>query len=126
MWLTPVNGHDIRKRTALFSKRIVRLYKALPYALANQMMGNQVLRSGTSIGAQVAEASFAKSRADLVSKLQGALQESEETHYWLTLIDETAIFPAARMKNIISESKEITAIIAAIIGKSQRPSNTQQ
>ncbi len=123
MWLTPVNGHDIKKRTALFSKRIVRLYKAMPNSIANQTMGKQVLRAGTSVGAQVAEATFAKSRADLISKLQGALQESEETHYWLTLIVETEIFSARRMQDIMKESSEITAIIAAIINKSTRRNN---
>ena len=124
MWLTPTNGNDIRKRTALFAKRIIRLHKALPHTMANQTVGKQLLRSGTSVGAQVAEASFAKSRADFISKLEGALHESEETHYWLTLIAETDVFRSSRLVEILKESKEITAIIAAIVSKSRRRKST--
>lgn len=119
MWLTPVNGNDIRKRTALFARRIIRLCKALPAATASQTIRKQLLRSGTSVGAQVVEASFAKSRADFVSKLEGALQESEETSYWLTLVTEADIFRRSRVEDILKESKEITAILASIVSKSR-------
>ena len=93
-----MNGRqDLRKRTKDFALRIVKLYGALPKSAVAQVLGKQILRSGTSVGAQYREACRAKSNADFVTKIEGALQELDETQYWLELISEAAIIPAKRL-----------------------------
>ena len=76
-------NEDLRVRTKDFAIRIVRLFAALP-----KTTEAQVLRCGTSVGAQYREAQHAKSDADFISKIEGSLQETEETAYWLELIEE--------------------------------------
>ncbi len=86
---------DLRKRTKDFALRIVKLYSALPKSSVAQVLGKQILRSGTSVGAQYREACRAKSNADFVNRIEGALQELDETLYWLELIGESKTdFPA--------------------------------
>ena len=73
---------DLKHRTKQFALRIIRLYSALPRRAVGGVVGLQLLRSGTSIGAQYREAQRAKSDADFISKIEGALQELDETQYW--------------------------------------------
>jgi four helix bundle protein len=82
---------DLKQRTKSFALRIIRLYSALPKRGAAQILGTQVLKSGTSAGAHYREACRAKSDADFISKIEGALQELDETQYWLELIGEAKI-----------------------------------
>ena len=70
---------ELKERTKDFAIRIMRLYSALPKKTEAQVLGTQVLRSGTSVGAQYREAQHAKSNADFISKIEGSLQELEET-----------------------------------------------
>ena len=72
---------DLKQRTKDFALRIIRLYAALPKTTEAQVLGKQVLRSGTSIGAHYREAQRAKSDADFINKIEGGLQEAEETIY---------------------------------------------
>lgn len=81
-------------------------------------MGRQLLRSGTSVGAQIAEATYAKSRADFISKMQGSLQELCETKYWLDLLVEAELIERARLNDLYDETNQLMAIVTAIIGKS--------
>ena len=80
-------------------------------------MGKQVLRSGTSIGAHYSEANRAKSDADFINKLQTALQELDETAYWLELIIEARIFDQFKVTPLIQETKELNAIMTTIVKK---------
>lgn len=80
---------DILERTKRFALRIVRLYSALPKTTVAQVIGKQVLRSGTSVGAHVREGKRSRSDAEMVGKTEGALQELEETVYWLELLVES-------------------------------------
>ena len=80
---------DLKIRTKEFSLRIIRMYAALPKSTVGQVIGKQILRSGTSVGAHYREASKARSTAEFVSKLGGAQQELEETAYWLELLSES-------------------------------------
>ncbi len=73
---------DLKTRTKEFALRIIRLYSAMPNTTASQVLGKQILRSGTSVGAQYREGVRAKSDADFINKLEGSLQELEETSYW--------------------------------------------
>jgi four helix bundle protein len=80
---------DLKLRTKDFALRIIRLYTSLPKTTEAQILGKQVLRSGTSVGAHYREGSRAKSDADIINKFEGALQELDETAYcssfWLNL-----------------------------------------
>lgn len=110
-------AQNLYDRTKKFAVRIVRLYAALPKNAEAQVMGRQFLRSGTSAGAHYREARRAKSDADLVSKLEGGLQELDETAYWLELLEDTNIVPADRLKPLRDEVDELIAIFVSIVKK---------
>jgi four helix bundle protein len=86
---------DLRSRTKAFALRVIRLYRALPKITEAQVLGKQLLRSGTSVGAQYREAVRARSRAEFISKIETALQELEETIYWIELLADGGIVRAA-------------------------------
>ena len=77
---------DLAARIKDFARRIIRLYCALPKETVAQVLGKQVLRSGTSVGANYPEANRARSKAEFVSKIGGCLNETDETVYWLELL----------------------------------------
>ena len=83
---------DLKQRTKTFALRIIKLYSALPRRGDAKVFGNQILKSGTSVGAQYREACRAKSDADFISKVEGALQELDETAYWLELMARLRLF----------------------------------
>ena len=84
---------DLKVRTKQFALRIIRLYTSLPKTTEAQVIGKQVLRSGTSVGAQYREAQRAKSDADFINKVEGSLQELDETGYWLELLQTARLCP---------------------------------
>ncbi|MEX0713159.1 MAG: four helix bundle protein [Pirellulales bacterium] len=102
---------DLATRTKAFALRIIRLFGALPKAAVAQVLGKQLLRSGTSVGAHYREATRARSTAEFVSKVQGGLAELEETAYWLELLAESGIIRASRLHDIRREADELTAIL---------------
>lgn len=102
---------DLKERTREYALRVVRLYAAMPKTGAAQVLGVQVLRSGTSVGAHYREATRARSNAEFISKIEGALQEIEETSYWLELIGAAAILPPTRLRALMAETNELTAIL---------------
>lgn len=110
-------SEDLKIRTKNFSVRIIRLFAALPKSTQAQVIGKQFLRSGTSVGAQYREAQHAKSNADFVSKIDGSLQELEETAYWLELLEELKIFKPEKLNPIQQETRELTAIFVTISKK---------
>lgn len=109
----PDKERDLRVRTKQFALRIIRLYSALPKKTVAQVIGKQVLRSGTSVGANDREATRARSTAEFVSKLEIALQEIEETIYWLELLIESDIVTASRLTSLQTEAEELKAICIA-------------
>src|SRR6266478_1620664 len=84
---------NLADRTKILSLRIIKLYTHLPKSLPAQVIGKQLLRCGTSVGAQYREAIRARSNAEFISKIEGSLQELEETTYWLELLGESGFFP---------------------------------
>ncbi len=108
---------DLKTRTKTFALRIIRLYTSLPKTTEAQVLGKQVLRSGTSIGAHYREANRAKSDPDFISKIEGALQEADETSYWLELLVESEIVKAEKVAALISETDELIAIFVTIVTK---------
>ncbi|MCK5225653.1 MAG: four helix bundle protein [Planctomycetes bacterium] len=111
---------DIQKRTFLFACRIVKLYQFLVNQKnAGRILGKQLLRSGTSIGANLEEATAGQSKADFISKCNIALKEARETHYWLRLLKETKILSAQKLNDLAEESNELVAILTSIVKKSR-------
>ena len=89
---------ELGGRTKKLALAIISLYTSLPKTTEAQVLGRQVLRSGTSIGAHCREGRRAKSDADFINKLQGALQELDETAYWLDLLNESGIGKTERLE----------------------------
>jgi len=108
---------DLKVRTKAFALRIIRLYSSLPKTTEAQVIGKQVLRSGTSVGAHYHEAQRAKSDADFINKIEGALQELDETGYWLELLAESGIVAAKKLTALHTETNELIAILVTIAKK---------
>ncbi len=104
---------DLRARTRDFALRIMRLYAVLPKAGEARVLGDQLLRSGTSVGANYREAMRARSKAEFVSKVGIAIQELEETDYWLELLAESGIMPGDRLADLRTELSEIMAMLVS-------------
>ena len=111
------NQNDLRQRTTDFALRIVRMYTKLPKTTEAQALGRQVLRSGTSVGAQFRESQRAKSDADFINKLEGCLQEADETAYWLELLVRADIVSAEKLAPLRKETDEVIAILVTIVTK---------
>jgi four helix bundle protein len=111
---------DLRDRTKAFALRIVRLYSSLPKTTEAEVMGKQVLRSGTSIGAHYREAIRARSTAEYISKLEVALQEMEETIYWLELLSDSEVVERSRIEKLFEEAQELTAILVTCVRKAKQ------
>ena len=95
------------------------MYAALPKTTEAQVLGKQVLRSGTSVGANYREANRGRSKAEFVAKLGDCLKELDETDYWLSLLVKSEIVPVSRMQSLIDETNELTAIMVTIIKKTK-------
>ncbi len=108
---------DLKKRTKEFALQIIHLYLSLPKSNVAQVIGKQLLRSGTSVGANYREASRARSNAEFISKLNISLQELEETSYWLELLDESGISLSKYLTRISAEVNELISILVSIIKK---------
>ena len=105
---------DLRRRTKQFALRIIRLFTALPNSAPAQVLGKQVLRSATSVGANYREASRSRSDQEFVAKLGDCLKELDETLYWLELLSEADILPAAKLTALQTETNELLAIFTTI------------
>ncbi len=108
-------GADLRDRTKIFALKIIRLYSSLQKGGADQVLGRQLLKSGTSVGAHYREATRARSSAEFVSKIEGGLQELEETSYWLELLFETRGGRKDEIQDLIQEANELTAILVSSV-----------
>jgi four helix bundle protein len=106
---------NLRERTKQFALRIIRLYLATPERGATRILGNQILKSGTSVGAHYREAQRAKSNADFISKIEGALQELDETSYWLELLGDSELVASSRLDSLRQETDELLAILVTIV-----------
>jgi len=106
---------DLKVRTRQFAIRIIRSYSALPKTTVAQVIGKQLLRSGTSVGAHYREGIRSRSNAEFISKLEGALQELEETVYWLELVLESEIFTKDQVGDLMGEADELIAILTTCV-----------
>jgi len=104
------NGRDLKARTKKFALRILRLYRALPAKEEARILGRQVLRSGTSVGANYRAACRARSRAEFIAKLGIVLEEADETVFWLELLLEGGIVNHEKLGALLQEAQELTSI----------------
>ncbi len=111
---------ELRTRTKSFALRIIRLYVSLPRTTQAQILGKQALRSGTSVGAHYREACRAKSDADFINKMEGGLQELDETAYWLELLVESKIVREEKLAPLMKETDELLAIFVTIVTNLKR------
>ena len=111
---------DLKVRMREFALRIIRLYAKLPKSTEGQVIGKQLLRSGTSVGAHYREGSRARSTAEFVSKLGGGQQELEETIYWLELLQEAEIVKPTLLDGLITECYELQAIFTTCIKNAKK------
>lgn len=109
----------LRKRLKQFALRIIRLYESLPKHGAIHVITHQLLRSGTSPGAQYAESCRAKSDADFISKIEGALQELEESLYWLELLIEGNFVAENKLLPLCEETNELISIFVTMVLKTK-------
>src|SRR5437879_2975438 len=112
--MNKTHNQDLRQRTKTFALRIIHLYAALPSGAIAQVLGGQILCSGTSPGAHYREACRAKSNADFISKIEGGLQELEETVYWLELIGDAGLIARKRLKPLCDEAGELIAMFVTM------------
>jgi TIGR02436 family protein len=110
---------DILDRTYDFALRIVILARELPDSTDCRILIRQLVRSGTSVGANVEEATAGSSKEDFIYKMNIALKEARETHYWLRLIRDIKYLPPRRFEAIIQEADELRRILGAIVSKSR-------
>ena len=116
----------IDERTYKFALRILKLVDALPHSTKGETLARQVLRSGTSIGANVEEAYGGSSKKDFANKMATALKEARETHFWLRLIRDDGMIPSKQIEPLIQEALEIKLILGKTVSTSKKSkSNTE-
>jgi len=113
------NEKDLRQRTKEFALQIICVFSELPKTTEAQVLGKQVLRSGTSVGANYREAYRARSRAEFIAKCGDSLRELEETGYWLELLVDGKIVPADKLSTVRQECDELIAIFVTILKSSK-------
>ena len=104
---------QMKKRTKDYANRIVKLCSALPKDWVAQTLGKQLLRSGTSVGANYRAVCRAKSNSDFINKLRIVEEECDESLFWMELLVENNLVKASRLKDLMKEADEILAIIVA-------------
>ena len=110
----------IEEKSFAFAIRIVNLYKHLNEAKKEFVLSKQLLRSGTSIGANISEAQHAQSMADFASKMNIALKEATETDYWLRLLSRTGYLNDLRFESIHKDIDELISVLTAICKTSNK------
>ncbi|MBM3934879.1 MAG: four helix bundle protein [SAR202 cluster bacterium] len=105
---------DLKIRTKDFALRVVRMYSALPKSAAADVIGRQVLRSGTSVGANYREAYRARSKSEFISKIGDCLKELDETAYWLELLAESPTVPESKTSSLRDECDQPLSIFTTI------------
>jgi four helix bundle protein len=106
---------DLKDRTKAFALEIIKMYSGLPKSTVAQVIGRQVLRSGTSVGAHYREAIRGRSDAEFISKLEGGLQELEETTYWLEILVDSGVVKHSAVSSLLDECDQLMAILTTCV-----------
>ena len=113
-WVSEPGESPVRSQSFSFSLEVIRLYKQLE-SHREYVVAKQLLRSGTSIGANVEEAAAAESRKDFIHKMNVALKEARETHYWLRLLDESDLAPEIEVGAQMDQANDLVRLLTAIV-----------
>jgi len=108
-----VDAEELKGRTKSFALRVIRLIEALPKTRTADVIGRQLLRAATSVGANYRAACRARSQAEFASKIGVVEEEADECAYWLELIVESDLLPAAKVQDLLAEANELGAIFVA-------------
>jgi len=108
-----VNEEELKKRTKQFALRIMKLVGALPKSIEGRAIGNQLVRPGTSVGANYRSACKGRSKAEFIAKLGIVEEEADESAYWMELIIEGNLLQKSAVEPLLKEVNEIVAIMAA-------------
>lgn len=111
---------DITRRSFAYGVRILKLVRALPRDIGGQVVGRQLARCGTSVGANVEESQAAQSKTDFARRMNIARAEAKESLYWLRLVSEAEMLPAGRLPGLMKEADELIRILTAIVKSSRR------
>ena len=103
---------ELGERLLNFSVRIIRLVGSLPHNIVGRRIGDQLLRSGTSVGANYEEAQGAESHADFTHKMQIALKEMRESNYWLRVLSKAGVLAPQRLESLIDEAEQLKKILS--------------
>ena len=106
-------AEQIKRQTKQFALRIIRLFRALPRAAEAQVIGRQLLRSGTAVAANYRAVCRARSKAEFIAKIGVVVEEADETVFWLEMLVEAGIVREERMEPLLKEANELLAIFAA-------------
>ena len=112
---------DLRERTQAFALRIIRMFVALPKSDEARVLGKQVLRSGTYVGANFREAHRARSKAEFIAKVGDCLKELDETAYWPELLTGSGIVTAEKLAPLQDENHQLLAILTTIAKNAKQP-----
>lgn len=121
-----MSHQDLKDRTKVFALRVMSLTEALPKSHSGDVIGRQILRSATSVGANYRSACRARSRADFVSKMGIVEEEADESGYWLELIEAAGLIKPSRIADLKAECNELTAIIVASIRTARRARTVEE
>jgi four helix bundle protein len=108
-----MNEQELKRRTKQFALRILKLVSALPRSIEGRAIGDQLVRSGTSVGANYRAACRGRSKAEFISKLGTVEEEADESAFWLELIIEGGLLKPERVEGLLREANEIVAIMVA-------------
>jgi four helix bundle protein len=109
----------LKKRTKEFAKRMISLCRQLPNTQEARLIGNQLFRAGTSVGANYRAVCRARSKADFIAKLGLVLEEADESLYWLEILDETGMAKTELVTPLMAEANELVAIFVASLNTAQ-------
>lgn len=115
-----MNADEMKSRTKAFALRVIRATEALPRTRTAEVIGRQLLRSGTSVGANYRAACRAKSTADFINKLGTVEEEADESVYWIEMLMDAGVMGESKLGPLLKEANEITAIIVATIISAKR------
>jgi len=107
--------NDLLPRTKQFSLRVIHLVQSLPRSSTAGVIGRQLIRSGTSVGANYRAACRAKSRADFIAKMNIVIEEADESLYWMELLSEAKIIPQERLADLMNETDQLVSIFTASV-----------
>jgi four helix bundle protein len=115
-----MDAREMKRTTGQFALRVIRLVQSLPKGRVADVIGKQLLRCGTSVGSNYRASCRARSTADFIAKLAIVEEEADESVYWMELLIESGLVPAARLADLVGEAGQLVAITVASINTARR------